>query len=258
MIVLLGHGYIGHAISQALMAQGIRFAWCHHQDNWRRLNPTSIINAAGFVGLPNVDACETAREDCVRGNILWPIQCEALAGDVPVVHVGSGCIYRGGPYTERDEPNFFQSFYSASKLAGERALAPYMEKSWLLRVRMPFSRFDHPRNLLTKLRNYSRLIDTCNSLSCLEETAITIVRFAVERPQERGIFNLTNPGSITTREIAAMMGLRKEWFASEDEFVKSVKVPRSNCTLDVRRLTSLYPLRPVQPAIQECIAALAR
>ena len=92
-----------------------------------------VINAAGFTGQPNVDACETAKYECLRGNSVLPgiirEVCEELR--IPWGHVSSGCIYSGrrsdgAVWTEEDEPNFsFQSpnsFYSRTKALGEEVL----------------------------------------------------------------------------------------------------------------------------------------
>ena len=80
----------------------------------RSKKPRFLINAAGFTGKPNVDACELAKADCLDGNAVLPgtirVQvCEELK--IIWGHVSSGCIYSdrrsdGGGWTENDSPNF--------------------------------------------------------------------------------------------------------------------------------------------------------
>src|SRR5215216_6093956 len=84
MIYLLGgSGYVGHAYQALLASKGIRFR------NLRRsetdyTNPKVLtaalkadrvdflINAAGYTGKPNVDACELHKTDCLFGNAVLP------------------------------------------------------------------------------------------------------------------------------------------------------------------------------------------
>ena len=37
-----------------------------------------IINCAGYIGKPNVDACELAKADCIEGNVLLPLMLAQL------------------------------------------------------------------------------------------------------------------------------------------------------------------------------------
>jgi putative intracellular protease/amidase len=56
-----------------------------------------VINAAGYTGKPNVDACELHKTDCLQGNAVLPgliAQACEQAG-VPWGHVSSGCIFTG-------------------------------------------------------------------------------------------------------------------------------------------------------------------
>ncbi len=97
--------------------------------------PEFLINAAGYTGKPNVDACELHKAECLLGNAVLPgvIATACTEAGVPWGHVSSGCIYSGdgpGPdgFTELDPPNFtFRagpcSFYSGTKGLGEEVLA---------------------------------------------------------------------------------------------------------------------------------------
>ncbi len=254
MISLFGHGYIGTAIADELIAQGVPFDWRHHLDLARIDGP--VINAAGYTGAPNVDACEDQRNACWLGNVAWPGDLEIAAGQHPVLHIGSGCIYQGSKlWSERDRPNFTGSYYAFTKATSQDLLELYLTKSWLLRPRMPFGRRAHPKNLLTKLAQYPTLVNARNSLTCLEDLAKLVVYFVKERPPF-GIYNAVNHGSLRTLELAMMMGIRPKWFESIEAFHETVKAPRSFCTLSTEKLARVYPMRPVEEALQECIAAL--
>src|SRR6186997_131145 len=84
MILLLGaSGYIGQAFVRVLAERGTPFRPVSRSQvdytNFEVLRkflieqrPTFLINAAGYTGKPNVDACEVARADTLEGNVLLP------------------------------------------------------------------------------------------------------------------------------------------------------------------------------------------
>lgn len=262
MITLIGHGYVGSAIARELMAQSVKFHWAHHDGgnggslHFNPPQPDAIINAAGFTGNPNVDECERRRAETIAGSIVFPLNLERSFAGVPIVHISSGCVYNGykpGGWTEEDRPNFDftnGSFYSGVKALEQDVLD--LQANYLLRIRLPFGRDDHPKNYLTKLKKYERLIDVRNSLSCVEDVAKTAVHFAIYKPPP-GIYNVVNRGDVMTRDVATIMGLRKPWF-TEDEFRTAVVAPRSNCTLSTEKLERIMPVRNVADALREAIA----
>src|SRR5437588_570612 len=90
MITLLGStAYIGQAFLQAMTERG----WPVHAPTRQQVNytdftalrsylettkPAFLINAAGYTGKPNVDACEEHKADTLQGNALFP----AMVGHV--------------------------------------------------------------------------------------------------------------------------------------------------------------------------------
>jgi dTDP-4-dehydrorhamnose reductase len=256
-VILIGHGYIGNAIKEELEAQSIDYTWIRHTDPI----PTgkkSIINATGFTGVPNVDACELFKQETINGNVLYPLFLEQEE-KCPIVHISSGCVYTGydKQYTEEDEPNFnFSngSFYSGSKALEQKLLEPYMNKSYLLRIRMPFSDDNNLKNLFSKLSRYDKLIDYENSLSYVPDVAKVAVEFAIKSSIiPRGVYNVCNPGSITTKQLADMLGFDKPWF-TEKEFNDSVRAPRSNCVLNTDKLQKVFPIQSLEQALYNCIS----
>ncbi|HEY5812203.1 MAG TPA: sugar nucleotide-binding protein, partial [Terrimicrobiaceae bacterium] len=230
--------------------------------------PDFLINAAGYTGKPNVDACEIHKADCLFGNAVLPgiIARACEAANVPWGHVSSGCIYTGsGPngleFTEDDCPNFtFRqnncSFYSGTKALGEEVLDAY-PNVYVWRVRIPFDHFENPRNYLTKLMRYTRLLDASNSISELQEFVDASVR-CWERRVPFGIYNMTNPGFVTTREVVDLIkqsGICNKdftFFASEVEFMsKAALTPRSNCIMSSGKLLATgIQLTEVHEAIE--------
>ena len=259
MITLIGHGYIGEHIAQEINIRRLPFFWIGHNETVAS-ETTVIINAAGYTGSPNVDACEIYKQETIDGNVVWPLELEGKFPKIPIVHISSGCVYtdyKDGGWTEEDPPNFdFNngSFYSGAKALEQKLLEPYMHKSYLLRIRMPFGDYEHPKNLLTKLVKYNKLINFENSLSYVNDVARIAVQFALDRPAT-GVYNVCNPGSKTTKEIADLLGLSKEWF-TEDEFEANTKTPRSNCVLNNDKLSRVYPIQNINSALAEAIKKL--
>jgi dTDP-4-dehydrorhamnose reductase len=200
-----------------------------------------------------VDACEIYKQETILGNVIFPVNLERSYTDIPIIHISSGCVYNGyvdNGYTELDEPNFTfnnGSFYSGSKALAQEMLKPYLNKSYLLRIRLPFSSDHNEKNLLTKYENYAKLINCRNSLSNMEEIAELTVYFALNLP-EPGIYNACNPGSMTTKEIVDIMGLNKEYF-TDAEFQSVIKAPRSNCVLNTDKICKIYPLTDIKTSM---------
>lgn len=265
MIYLLGgSGYVGQAYQALLQRKGLPFrnvrrAELNYADPatlaaaLKRDRPEFLINAAGYTGKPNVDACELHKTECLFGNAVLPgLIADACAeAGVPWGHVSSGCIYTGARadgtgFTEEDAPNFtFRqnncSFYSGTKALGEEALAG-KPSVYIWRLRIPFNEVESPRNYLTKLMRYPRLLEATNSISQLEE--FVAATFACwEKRVPFGTYNVTNPGEITTHEVVDLIKRSgvcpKEYvfFKNEDEFMHvAAKTPRSNCVMNSTKL----------------------
>ena len=251
-----------------------------------------LINAAGFTG-PNVDTCESARADTLAGNTLLPLTVSnaCAAANVPWGHVSSGCIYSGAyvrnrlerdlsqpnlkalaesspelfrGFTETDQPNFsFRhppcSFYSGSKALAEEAIAG-VGHSYIWRIRLPFDHLDNPRNYIAKLLRYPKLYDNVNSLSHRLE-AVSVCLDLWERREPFGTYNVTNPGFVTTRQVAALIEKilhpprAFEFWANDDEFYQfAAKAPRSNCILDTTKVMSTgIKMRPGHEALVDAL-----
>lgn len=267
MIYLLGgSGYVGSAYQALLRRKGLAFRNIRRAefdytnqaaltDLLRREKPTFLINAAGYTGKPNVDACELHKSDCLMGNAVLPgIIAQACAdAGIPWGHVSSGCIFTGARpdgtgFTETNTPNFtFRtnncSFYSGTKALGEEVLQSF-PGVYVWRLRIPFNQVDNPRNYLTKLMRYNTLLEAANSISQLEE--FVAATFACwEKRVPFGIYNVTNPGHVTTREVVDLIkqtGVSQKnfiFFKDEADFMtKAAKTPRSNCVMDSTKLAA--------------------
>ena len=59
------------------------------------------------------------------------------------------------------------SYYSGTKVLGEAAIKEVGGNYYIWRLRIPFDEYDSPRNYLTKLIRYDKLLDAENSVSHL-------------------------------------------------------------------------------------------
>ncbi len=283
MIVLLGgSGYVGSEFVRLFEQTGVQFKGLR-RNQVDLYDPSSLaqalkdcgadflINCAGYTGKPNVDACEQQRTDCLMANAVLPGMIAegcAMAG-IAWGHVSSGCIFTGEKpdgcgFSEVDPPNFsFRqnncSFYSGSKALGEECLADAPD-CFVWRLRIPFNHVDSGRNYLSKVMRYARLLDARNSLSHLGEF-VQACYDCWHNKLDFGIYNLTNTGSVTTRDVVAMIqraGLSNKefsFFENEEEFMRmAAKTPRSNTVLDnSKALTAGLKLSPVEEAIAKTL-----
>src|SRR5262245_41517424 len=208
MILLLGAtGFTGQAFARELRGRGdcfiplSRSAFDYTRfellfDYVRKIKPELVINAAGYSGKPNLDACETARMQTFQANTLLPqtVAKVCLMTNTPLGYVSSAAIYSGAKvyekghmrvetdlnrsniralfddhpekffgFTEIDEPNFTFRSPPCSFLAGTKALAEEAlrgeAQTYIWRAGMPFSQRDDECNFLTKLQTYSKVYD---------------------------------------------------------------------------------------------------
>ncbi len=173
-----------------------------------------------------------------------------------------GASFRG--FTETDTPNFsFRSppcsFYSGTKALGEEAIVG-VGQSYIWRLRIPFDEFDNARNYLSKVQRYSKVYDNVNSISHRGDFVAACLD-TWEKRVPFGIYNVTNPGAVTTRQVVeAIQRVLKparpfEFWKSDEEFYKiAAKTPRSNCIMDNSKLLAAgIKIRPVEEALEHSL-----
>ena len=142
---------------------------------------------------------------------------------------------------------------------GEEVLSD-AENCYIWRLRIPFNEEKSPRNYLQKLLHYSSLLEAENSISHIDDY-INSCLSCFTQECEPGIYNLTNTGSITTRQVVEWMKEEgvgdKEFtfFDNEEDFMnKAAITPRSNCVMDTTKAQkSGIALRPVEEAVRQSL-----
>lgn len=283
MILLLGsNGYIGTEFYKQLFQKGIPTRICTVPtkdltfNQLKLLHKTiklkAIVNCAGYTGKPNVDACETDKHNVLYGNVVVPEMLSVFCADNDITfgHVSSGCIYTGRgtdgkPFTEEDRPNFsFEhnncSFYSGTKSIAEDIIRKNGNKHYIWRLRIPFEEQNNPRNYLSKILNYKKLLDVENSISNKHEFVNACIE-TLSNQVPYGIYNVTNTGFVTTRyvvdKIKNTIAKDKvfEFFDNEEDFYKNAaKTPRSNCVISNKKLLDVgIKMRNVDESLDYCL-----
>lgn len=281
-ILILGKGYIGNYLAKANKEHNIVHIsksdvnyedpdtfvkFLHKESKYPKSHFDWIINCSGYTGRPNVEGCETDKENCYHYNVTVPLYITQVANRfrIPIIHIGSGCIYTGysKDYTEDDLPNFgadshHSSFYSKTKDAFEK-LSEHLER-YIFRIRIPFNGVPESKNYLYKLLNYNNLISQQNSITNVDDLVSFVYKF-IEKKRLLGIYNVTNKGSIDAQTVTELLkenGLENpNWkFVSVED--ANFKVGRSNCKLDTSKSEELgLGLPPVKESIEKAIKEYA-
>lgn len=263
----------------------------------RAKKPEFVVNCAGYTGKPNVDACELDQAGTLLGNVLLPQTLAHACGEarIPWGHVSSGCIFAGAKisengqvrvekdmarpdlhalaekkspavlgFTETDTPNFsFRqppcSFYSGTKALGEEVIAD-ASQVYIWRLRIPFDEVDNKRNYLSKVQRYAKVYENVNSISHRADFARACLELWSRRAPF-GIYNVTNPGYVTTRHVVDLIiqhlkpSRKFEFWQNDAEFYQqAAKTPRSNCIMDPSKLLAAGVLmRPVEEALEDSL-----
>lgn len=252
--------------------------------------PDVLINCIGKTGRPNVDWCESNKDETAIGNTVMPILLagECAKQNVHLIQIGSGCIYFGespnyGTVQANGEPipeGFIKyggaimmpcrkvdsgwreddfanpkSFYSKTKYACDLMLGS-MPHVTTLRIRMPISTQDNPRNLINKLKGYKQVIDIPNSVTFMSDLVRCIDWAAKEN--HTGIFHVTNPQPVTAaevmREYQKYMPTHSFEIINEAQLDSLTVAKRSNCIIDSSKLRDAgFTMTPSKEALEACM-----
>jgi 3,5-epimerase/4-reductase len=254
-------GWIGQKVLAMLQASGIEAkaaearlekleAVAAELDAYK---PTHVLNCAGLTGRPNVDWCEDHKDEVIRVNLIGTLglldACETRG--IHCTNFATGCIFNydfkypvdGAPIPEAYPPNYVGSFYSLTK--GMVDTLSWNYKNVLtLRLRMPISDDLSPRNFVTKISSYAKVIDVQNSVTVLHD--MLPVALAMADRKITGMFNFTNPGTVSHNEVLDLFtkhiepGFKYANFTEEDQ-AKILKAGRCNNNLDVAKLVAAVP-----------------
>jgi len=237
----------------------------------KQYKPAYILNCAGVTGRPNVDWCEDHKQETIRANVIGTLNLidVAFLHNIHVTNFATGCIFEydeqhplgsGKGFLEEDTPNFDKSFYSMTKAMVEK-LTKFYPNALVLRVRMPISDDLEPRNFITKISKYERVVNVPNSMTVLHD----LLPISIDMAEKglKGVYNFTNPGVISHNEI---LDLYKQYIDpnfkytnfSLDEQAKILKAGRSNNELDASKLSALYDIPEIHASMHLVFQRMAQ
>ena len=243
------------------------------------VKPTHIISFIGRTHgkiddeiISTIDYLEKSGklEENIRDNLFSPISLAILCmkKNIHLSYFGTGCIFTYDKdehpfgqeingFDENSLPNFFGSSYSIVKGFTDRLMHFFNENVLNIRIRMPITEEQHPRNFITKITNYEYICSTPNSMSVLPE--LLPVVFDMIQKNKIGTINLTNPGLISHNEILAMfrdiVDPNFTWKNfSKEEQNKILASDRSNNYLDTSKLQKMYPkIKNIKESVRDCL-----
>lgn len=236
-----------------------------HQIN--RIKPDRVVCMIGRThggGIHTIDYLEQdgkLREN-VGDNLYAPILLAQVCRDLDIhmTYVGTGCIftYDGDHriFSESDPPNFYGSSYSVVKGYTDQLMGTY-PNVLNLRIRMPISSINHPRNFISKIISYDRICSIPNSMTVMDDMLPIMKRMMED--SITGTYNFTNPGVISHNEILTMYrDIVDPSFTWKnftiDEQRQVLAADRSNNELDTTKLEQYEPMvKPIHEAVMQCL-----
>jgi len=220
---------------------------------------------------PTIDYLEQKGKlvENVRDNLYSPLTLAIICQErgIHFTHLGTGCIFNNfnpitnqleePSFTEESLPNFFGSSYSIIKGFTDRIMHLFANTCLNLRIRMPITNENNPRNFITKITTCKKICSIPNSITVLPEMFPIMIDLIINK--QVGTINMTNPGTISHNEILTMYKeivdptFTWENFSIEEQN-KILASGRSNDSLDTSKLTQLYPdIKPIKEAVKEVL-----
>jgi 3,5-epimerase/4-reductase len=244
-ILIFGKGFIGERLNESLscaITDKKIYRYADLQEEIDRHKPQIIINAIGATGKRNVDDCELDFDKTITANTFVPILFAeaAFRNNLKLVHLSSGCIYHYDyknqkPISETLPPDFYDLYYSRSKIYAELVLNEMAKRRNILtlRVRIPLDNRPHPKNVLNKLIQYKTVIDIPNSVTYIPDFVEWFKKLIVK--DARGLFNTVNKGGLRYPDL---MKIYKKYVPDFEYTVlpmKKFNLKRTNLVLSTQK-----------------------
>ena len=163
--------------------------------------PKYVICSAGITGTPNISWCEDHKTETIETNITYQMTLAHLCKkkNIHLTIIGSGVIFKNDKYyTEEDEGNYDENFYSKCRIQLENMIRNY-DNVLYTRINYPISKHNSTKNLITKLLSYSYIDNVNITLTYIDE--LIPILLDMIKNNETGICNLVNEGEINLMDI---------------------------------------------------------
>jgi 3,5-epimerase/4-reductase len=208
------------------------------------VKPFFVINCAGLTGKPNIDWCDDNPEQTVFINVVGQINvaeaCRRLG--LHCTLFTSGIIYDSRcnrqEYKETDIPNFTDNVYCKLRILEEQLLDFY-KNVLSLRILYPIAK-DYEKykgSLISKLTRFETITDIPSSYTVMDDLFPLMSEMCIKNIT--GVFNFSNPGVITNKQILDILGIDKKV-----QDISSPSSKRSCPILNVDKLLSYFPNIP--------------
>ena len=263
-IFVLGKGFISDHFNYPKITERLNYSDIQIESIIDRYKPDVIINCIAKTGIGNTDWCSSNKELTYNANTILPVllsrQC--VRHSIHMVHISTGSIFNDcSPnyindmdlgWMEEDQATP-QSFYEHSKYIADLAIKNN-DNTTILRIKLPISTVHHPKNLITKLISYPKLIDAQNSMTFVWDF-VDCVDWVIKN-NICGVYHVANPGTLSAVDV--MEEYRKHnpnhtfEVISEKELEKLTIEKRSNSVLNSDKLINAgFEMKPAKIALVE-------
>lgn len=263
--LIVGNGYFASRIHEEIggeISDKKIFSFQDIEKEIKKFQPQTIINCIGYIGR-NVDDCELDRDKTLTANTFVPmILGEAcFRHKIKLVHISTGCIYyydyvKDKPIDEERPPDFFDLYYSRSKIYAEEALKFLAKRSsiLILRPRVPLDNRPTPKNLLTKLIASKKVIDLANSVVYIPDFIRALQHLI--KIDAQGIYNVVNKNPLRYPELMEVYKKYVPGFKYEIIDYRKLNLVRTNLVLSTEKLEKTgFKLRDIHEVLEECVQA---
>lgn len=264
--IILGGGFIGKKLELALGAKLISARITTYQDVEniiKKHKPAVLINCIGHTGKRNVDDCELVPDKTLSANTFVPILLAeaAFRHKIKLVHISSGCIFhydykKNNAIREERVADYFDLFYSRTKIYTENVLMQLAELKdtniLITRIRVPLDSKPHPKNLLTKLIKYQKVIDAPNSVTYVPDFIEALKHLL--KIDARGIYNTVVKEPLVYPDLLNAYRKLRPDFHFDVIRLKELKLTRTSLIMSTNKLEKTgFKVRSIKEIIRECV-----
>lgn len=262
-MLILGRGFMGNRLQNELacdISDARINCYRDAEEIIKKFKPAVMINCVGNRG-GTVDECEKEIDKTIIANSFVPVILAeaALRNKIKLVHISSGCIYhydyaKDSPIDEERTPDFFDLFYSRTKIYADQMLSTLSRKYPILlpRIRISLDYIPHPINLLTKLIKYKKVIDIPNSVTYIPDFIAALKHLI--KIDARGIYNIVTKNPLVYPKLMEVYKKYVPEFNYEVIDYAKINLVRTNIVLSVKKLEATgFKVRKAEEILEECV-----